>query len=455
MSNLRTLLFTGLVLLLSANLTSQNFTQFNNWKTRLTSDHPQQVRLEFLDADSTIHGAISGQSNGVNFGLIDGDNQWSLLAQKDQFTQFRINNKIRMRIGKETANTTLLSLGDFNNASGNSMTIDVAAGHGHSNILTGAYLNGTGKHKFIGTRKASRIAMGDGGFQFMTSTGSPVRNTEIQWRTSLEILDNGWVKLPNRVLQLADQTFWGDNVSQFYLRSNNINNSRLVLFSNDNAGSNNPPVNVNLGALFGNRNANGQKTVGILDGDGNWSYQAVQDVATIFRINNVERMRIRDNGRVGIGTNAPSRRLHVNGDARINTELYIGTNSKGNLPGSYRVFVDGAIAAEEVRCQLSQNWGDYVFAPEYQLMPLTEVKAFVAQNSHLPNIPKAKELEINGLEMADMITRQMVKIEELTLYAIEQDEKIEALKVEKQALEDRLNAIEQVLRNIQSSINQN
>jgi hypothetical protein len=112
-----------------------------------------------------------------------------------------------------------------------------------------------------------------------------------------------------------------------------------------------------------------------------------------------------------------------------NGKIYIGTNaSYPTSTGNYRLFVEGGIMTEKVKVSLrsSANWADYVFADNYKLMPLKEVATYVSNNKHLPGVDSAKELAENGLDLATMQSKQMEKIEELTLYIIDQDKKIEA-----------------------------
>jgi hypothetical protein len=73
-------------------------------------------------------------------------------------------------------------------------------------------------------------------------------------------------------------------------------------------------------------------------------------------------------------------------------------------------------------------WGDFVFDPSYNLMPLQEVETFIEENHHLPELPSAAEIEKEGLEVEEMLRLLTIKIEELTLHAIEQEKEIEALK---------------------------
>ncbi len=70
---------------------------------------------------------------------------------------------------------------------------------------------------------------------------------------------------------------------------------------------------------------------------------------------------------------------------------------------------------------LSSQWADYVFEENYDLPKLEEVEQFIKDNKHLPNVPSAKEVADSGIELGEMTKIQQEKIEELTLYIIEQN----------------------------------
>jgi len=95
----------------------------------------------------------------------------------------------------------------------------------------------------------------------------------------------------------------------------------------------------------------------------------------------------------------------------------------------YMLTVNGKVICEELKVELSGNWPDYVFADEYNLKPLHELKSFIDTNNHLPNIPKAAEVEKDGFELGEMNRKLLEKVEELTLYVIQLQEQIDALKV--------------------------
>ncbi|MFH6982779.1 myosin/kinesin family protein [Marinoscillum luteum] len=116
----------------------------------------------------------------------------------------------------------------------------------------------------------------------------------------------------------------------------------------------------------------------------------------------------------------------------INTNADQGTSAIMMLNSSELV-VDGKIRSEEVKVEII-NGPDYVFEPDYELRTLEETKEFITENKHLPEIPSAKEMEANGVDLGDMNMRLLKKIEELTLYQIQLMEEMEGMKKELQEL---------------------
>lgn len=115
----------------------------------------------------------------------------------------------------------------------------------------------------------------------------------------------------------------------------------------------------------------------------------------------IEALTIATDGNVGIGITNPTQKLQV----------------------------AGTVYSTEVKIEIAAGQGpDYVFEPDYELKTLKETKNYITKNKHLPEIPSAKEMETNGVELGDMNMRLLKKIEELTLYIIEQNEQIEELK---------------------------
>lgn len=129
------------------------------------------------------------------------------------------------------------------------------------------------------------------------------------------------------------------------------------------------------------------------------------DILNIWNSGWGDLMSFRGDGRIGIWTNTPAT--------------------------GYALSVNGKIVCEELKVQLSGSWPDYVFSDSYSLMPLHGVESFIKNNHHLPGIPTAAQLETEGLSVGEMQKKMMEKIEELTLYIIQQQKEIDALKAKK------------------------
>lgn len=106
---------------------------------------------------------------------------------------------------------------------------------------------------------------------------------------------------------------------------------------------------------------------------------------------------------------------------------------------SYRLIVQDGIITEKVKVALKStaDWADYVFEPSYKLMSLEKVEEFVKENKHLPNVPSAEDMSKNGLDVSQTSAKLMEKIEELTLYMIEMNKEIKALKAENEKLKNK------------------
>jgi len=103
-----------------------------------------------------------------------------------------------------------------------------------------------------------------------------------------------------------------------------------------------------------------------------------------------------------------------------------------NKPGTYKLYVKDGILTEKIKVALSSdinNWSDFVFDDDYELKSLNDVEEYIKENKHLPEIPSTSEVHRNGLDLAQMDAKLLQKIEELTLYVIQQQKEINELKV--------------------------
>ena len=137
--------------------------------------------------------------------------------------------------------------------------------------------------------------------------------------------------------------------------------------------------------------------------------------------------------------------MHIwnDGKVTIGSELDAWVeNSLGTTPGDYRLYVSHGILTDKLKVAMHSdptNWSDFVFAKDYTLMPLAKVEDYVNANKHLPEIPSAKQVAEDGIDVAGMDAKLLQKIEELTLYAIQQQKQIEAQQKEIDALKKGAN----------------
>jgi|SRR5690606_6796090 len=110
-------------------------------------------------------------------------------------------------------------------------------------------------------------------------------------------------------------------------------------------------------------------------------------------------MTVENDGRVGIGTTTPQAKLAVNGN----------------------------ILAKEIKIKTDISVPDYVFEDTYALPSLSSIERYVKVHKHLPEVPSAKDIERDGLDLAEMNLLLLKKVEELTLYLLEQDKRIKEL----------------------------
>jgi hypothetical protein len=91
--------------------------------------------------------------------------------------------------------------------------------------------------------------------------------------------------------------------------------------------------------------------------------------------------------------------------------------------GTHKLAVNGTIGAREIKVEASA-WSDFVFEDNYQLKDLEEVESYIEENKHLPDVPSEKEVLENGIQLGEMDAKLLQKIEELTLYLINQNKQL-------------------------------
>ena len=194
--------------------------------------------------------------------------------------------------------------------------------------------------------------------------------------------------------------------------------------------------------VFGNGNCpslsfiqkshNGEEGLNITtftNGDGSVDYSSIsaensklyvlaeEDIIFSTDWDKAESVYFKANGNVGIGLDEPSEKLEVAGNIKA-VEM--------DLSGKLEVY--GKIEAGEIEVKDMKKWEDEVFEDSYDLATLSEVEGFIKENGHLPEIPCEADVLENGYNMGEMNAMLLKKIEELTLYVIEQQKEISELK---------------------------
>lgn len=114
-------------------------------------------------------------------------------------------------------------------------------------------------------------------------------------------------------------------------------------------------------------------------------------------------------------------------DAGTVEQVLSVNSSESDAEMGQGIEVSGNIKISGTLIAPTKSFPDFVFSPTYKLQPLSETKAYISQNGHLPNVPSAKDVEKTGMDLVQMNQVLLQKVEELTLHAIAQQERINAL----------------------------
>lgn len=119
-----------------------------------------------------------------------------------------------------------------------------------------------------------------------------------------------------------------------------------------------------------------------------------------------------------------------------NQRVYIGVSEdfrktiRAELKNKYYMFISKGVLSEDFAIAPASSWADFVFNKDYRLRDIEEVENFIEENNHLPDVPSAADVAEDGYSQHDMNKVLLQKIEELTLYTIQQQKEIKALKSE-------------------------
>lgn len=360
------------------------------------------------------------------------------------------------------------------------------------------------KFQVNGTNGRVKFADGTGGITFpdTTSNSTPMIqlfDLGLTLPTSRMILGHS-VNFPQEGLQYSSHSYSFRSASNIALSIDvdlpfvGINRSSRVTGS-EYFGIQAPATGTSYGGMYIRTDSTTAKPFyGYTSGSGagsqtGWTY--LDGTTGDWRVNlGADRLVVTDSGNVGIDTNTPSGRLHIEGgtDAELasggflilgatastniamdNNEimarnngatspLYLN-NEGGNIhliatgtggvsiatatiPAGVKLAVNGKVLCEELEVQLSGDWPDYVFEENYPLMPLDQLEQSIQKNKHLPGVRSAQEIARTGVNVGQVQAQTLQKVEELTLYMIEMNKQLESVKRENEQLRARLAAVE-------------
>ncbi|WP_212005316.1 hypothetical protein [Chitinophaga sp. HK235] len=120
----------------------------------------------------------------------------------------------------------------------------------------------------------------------------------------------------------------------------------------------------------------------------------------------------------------------VQNDVNLGNALRVNY-ANGNVTIGYpskksQLMVNGDVFANKIKVS-TDNWPDYVFNPEFELRPISDLARYIAENKHLPDLPAANEVETKGQDLGEMNKILLKKIEEMSLYIIQLDKRTKEL----------------------------
>jgi hypothetical protein len=131
--------------------------------------------------------------------------------------------------------------------------------------------------------------------------------------------------------------------------------------------------------------------------------------------------------------------VKIKNSASNQLDFWTNMDYYGNGGTKVMTINNNGVYAKKITVQSS--WSDFVFKPEYKLISLYEVEKYIKENGHLEGMPTEQEVKENGVELGDMTSKLLQKIEELTLYVIDQNREIEKLKDDNKKLKEVINKI--------------
>ncbi|WP_186774265.1 hypothetical protein [Chitinophaga pinensis] len=210
-----------------------------------------------------------------------------------------------------------------------------------------------------------------------------------------------------------------NNPGGFFIFQTGGGNERMRIDSTGNVGFGVtvPVAKVDIGGL-------GEPLRVSRTGAGTWSMTLTPDptgAGSSLHMNSLTLANRTSTGDFAIATQSTGQPTFV---VKQNGNVGIGTTD----PKAYKLAVEGTIGARKIKVTQQVGWADFVFEPDYKLPSLSEVEQFIIAHKHLPDVPSAKEVAKEGVDLGEMNKILLQKIEELTLHMIELQKEVKELK---------------------------
>lgn len=357
-----------------------------NLKIRRGSDGNINGWLGFLGGGAERHNLALQSTSGGGY-LTFRTNYDGSIAER-----MRISNNGKVGIGVDDPSEEL----------------EVHVGDAFSEILISSERNGNGEN------------LGRIGFEGLNTSGASVKYAGVKGG----ILDN------------SSSTYQGNLFFETY--DDGFNPRMTIAGSNIGIGTTQPDFNLDVRGTVAIGSSGDAGVLNFRRGSDGWSGAANIGFNGASEAHNFSFKIISGSGYLTFYTNKNG---SVDERMRLlnNGSLGIGTTSTGN----HKLAVEGSIGAREIKVE-ANGWSDFVFKKEYELRTLEEVEQHIKENGHLPEIPSEVEVVENGINLGEMNAKLLQKIEELTLYLIDEHKNNQKLQQEVEQLKKEVSALKQI-----------